>query len=160
MQESAEKPQQKRGESRSRAQKMGKFRWLNYRMDRVEGRQKEIIHLLRVTVNSLEPFIELDKDELKSVVCKDEVDEMLLEHLRERGTKGITPSEAIDCKLLTYYRLKPYQVTRKIQAMNKRLKKWLDKDVAVSLHRRWILSRFVRKRLTESLAANNGDEQV
>jgi len=113
-------------------------------------RQKEIIHLLRVTVNSLEPFIELDKDELKRVICKDEVDEMLLEHLRERETKGTTPSEAINCKLLMYYRLKPYQVTRKIQAMNKRLRKWLDKDAAVSVHRRWMLSSFVRKRLDES----------
>jgi len=139
-----------RGKKRSRAQKMGKFRWLNYRMDRVEERQRRMIRLLRIAINSLEPFIELDDRQLRDVVCRDEVDEMLLEHLRERGNKGTTPSEAVDCKLLKYYRLKPYQVTRRIQAMNRRLRKWLGKDVAVSMHRRWMLSRFVRKRLEEA----------
>jgi len=141
VQDSGEKPQKKR----SSAQRMGKFRWLNYKVDRVEERQCTIISMLQVVTNCLEPFIQLDAIKFVRVVCRDEVDEALVEHLRVRGRGGTTPGEVCASDELRSYRLKAYQVTRRVQAMNGRLRKWLGKDVAVSLHRRWQLSRFAEK---------------
>lgn len=145
VQDSDEKQSQGSRMKRSGAQRMGKFRWLNFRMNRVEQSQRKITRMLQVITNSLEPFIQLDAIKFVRVVCRDEVDEALVEHLRVRGRGGTTPGEACVSDVLRSYRLKAYQVTRRVQAMNGRLRKWLGKDVAVSLHRRWQLSRFAEK---------------
>jgi len=151
--DAGKKPQMKR----SSAQRMGKFRWLNYRMDRVEQRQRKIMRMLQVITNSLEPFIQVDNREFLGIICKDEVDEALVEYLGVRGGGGLTPGEACAPDELLSYRLKAYQVTRRIQGMNVRLRKWLGKDVAVSLRRRWQLSRFAEKMFGD--AEDDGDAE-
>lgn len=145
MHETVETVQPKRKNRRSEAQKMGKFAWLNYKIDRVERRQKEDHGLLQIIVNSLSLLIQVDKRDLVHLVCKDEVDEAIIDHLIGCGRNGTTPNEGISSGDLATYKLKPYQVTRRIQGMNKRLRKWLGKDVAISVHRRWRLSRFFEK---------------
>lgn len=98
---------------------------------------------LRVILNCLAPFLEVDGDYLVSVVCRDEGDRALLDYLRSKGGVGITPTEACGAEELERFRLKPFHITRRIQRMNKRLKKELDQFVAEKRGWRWALTKTV-----------------
>lgn len=100
---------------------------------------------LQVILNSLAPFMEIDSDYIISVACQDEADKALLDYLRSKGRVGITPSEACSAKELARFRFKPFQITRRIQRMNRRLKADIGKPLAASYHRRWVLTSFAHK---------------
>jgi len=68
------------------------------------------------------------------VACSDEVDAMLIERLIHAEEGGVTPSEA--ARDLDTYDLKRWDITRRIQRMNKKLVKELDKRVAEKRGRR------------------------
>jgi len=132
-------------------QKEGRYRHLLNKINRFERTQKEgydeLNRKLTILLNSISPILEIDNSFFKKTVCKDEVDERLFEHLITRGTEGITPTEACASKELAGYSLKPYQVTRRIQRMNKRARTELDKQVAINLHRRWRRTSFAAQSL-------------
>ena len=140
---SAKKP--KKG--RSQMEKVGKYRYLNRKLDGLRGDMKDLQHKIDVIMLSFSSFLNVTEDSLKNIVCKDEVDEALLDLLQAKGSIGVTPSEAIVSDELREYELKPYHITRRIQYMNRRMKETLDKTFAVSVHRRWRLSRFTTKSL-------------
>ena len=126
-----------------------KHRSVHRKLDLVRKEMREefrsVKTRLQVILNSLAPFLEIDSDYVVSVVCLDEADRALLDYLRSKGRSGITPSEACSAKELATFRFKPFQITRRIQRMNKRLKADIGRAVAVSYHRRWVISRFVQQ---------------
>lgn len=133
---------------RSQASKVGKFRYLNRKVDRLTDEIKKLRKdqeaRFRVLFNALRPiFAEVDSDYIVGIVCEDEGDEALLDYLRGKGNAGITPSEASAAKELRKFRFKPYHITRKIQRMNRRLRRELGKPIAESYMRRWVLTSFV-----------------
>lgn len=97
---------------------------------------------MRVLTNTLAPFMEIDSDYITRIVCRDEADEALLAYLCSKGDQGITPTEACDAKELSRFKFKQYHITRRMQQMNKRLKAELDKPLAESYGRRWIMTKF------------------
>jgi len=136
---------------RSQADKVGKFRCLNSKVAGLKADVRELKKMVRMVTNSLSPFMDVDRESLERIVCKDEVDLALLDLLRAKGGLGTTPNEAIREDELKRYRLKPFHITRRIQRMNRRLKEALDRDLAVSVDRRWKLSLFARKMLADDV---------
>jgi len=65
----------------------------------------KIEKMLRPIMNSLGPLMDIDRESLEQIVCKDEVDLALLDLLRAKGSLGTTPNEAICEKELKPYRL-------------------------------------------------------
>lgn len=130
---------------RTQADKVGKFRYLNRKVDRLREETRDVKQMLKMVTLSLAPFLDVKGDTLQRIVCEDEVDDALFDHLVAKGNEGTTPSIAIDSDELMDYKLKPYQITRRIQRMNRRLKDALQRDFAVSIDRRWKLSLFSRK---------------
>ena len=135
---------------RSPWDKEGKFRYLHRKLDSIrkevrEGFKRQEARF-RVLMNTLSPFLEgIHKDYIQEIVCRDEADEALLAYLVSKGDLGITPSEASAAKELGRFRFKPYHITRRIQRMNKRLKAELDKPLAESYARRWVMTSFAHK---------------
>jgi septal ring factor EnvC (AmiA/AmiB activator) len=135
---------------RSQMQKVGKFRYLNRKVDRLAEEVKKLRSeqeaRFRILFNALRPlFAEVDSDFILDVVCRDEGDVALLDHLRSKGNQGITPTEASAAKELRRFKFKPYHITRRIQRMNSRLQRELGKHVAESYARRWVLTAFVER---------------
>ena len=132
----------------SQAEKVGKFRYLNRKVDRLTEEMRKLRGMqearFRVLFNALRPlFAEVDSEYIVNVVCEDEADVALLDYLRSKGDGGITPSEASAAKELRKFRFKPYHVTRRVQRMNRRLQRELGKPLAESYMRRWVLTSFV-----------------
>jgi len=136
---------------RSQADKVGKFRYLNSKVDGLRADVRELKKMVCMVMNSLSLFVDVDRESLERIVCKDEVDLALLDLLRAKGCLGTTPNEAIREDELKRYRLKAFHITRRIQYMNRRLKEALDRDLAVSVDRRWKLSLFARKMLADDV---------
>ena len=153
--------QKKRATRRSLWDKEGKFRYLNRKLDAVrrETRQgfRHVEKQLRIVLNCLAPFLEIDSDYLVSVVCQDEGDRALLDYLRSKGSIGITPTEACVAEELERFRFKPFHITRRIQRMNKRLEEDIGKPVATSYNRRWVLTRFAQQAFNATKEEINRD---
>jgi hypothetical protein len=146
---------------RSPWDKEGKFRYLNRKLDAVrrETRQgfRHVEKQLRIILNCLAPFLEIDSDYLVSVVCQDEGDRALLDYLRNRGSVGITPTEACAAEELERFRFKPFHITRRIQRMNRRLEEDIGKPVAASYNRRWVITRFAQRAFNSTKKETNMD---
>lgn len=141
--------QKKYATKRSLWEKEGKFRYLNRKLDAIqrETRQgfRHVEKHLRIVLNCLAPFLEIDSDYLVSVTCQDEGDRALLDYLRSKGSIGITPTEACAAKELLRFRFKPFHITRRIQRMNRRFEEDIGKPVAASYNRRWVITRFAQQ---------------
>ena len=97
--ENGESGAMEKKKGRSQADKVGKFRYLNSRVDRLREEVKRLrgaqeAHF-RVLFNSLRPLLaEVNSEYIVGVVCEDEADVALLDYLRSKGDNGIMPSEA------------------------------------------------------------------
>jgi hypothetical protein len=79
---------------------------------------------------------------IQNVACQDEVDVEIIDHLVQADAGGVLPSAV--AKDLSEYGLRRWDVTRRIQRMNKKLRKELGKPVAEKRGHRWALSGFMR----------------
>jgi hypothetical protein len=109
VQKKPEKPARTKRKKRTAEQKYGFRKVLKRRLSRIEKTQKEELSLLRVIGQSLAPFLEIESDELRAIVCTDEVDEaigrLLVRALKDYVDKGILIDSAVDIekpKLLSY----------------------------------------------------------
>jgi hypothetical protein len=84
---------------------------------------------------------------IQKVACQDEVDAEIIECLVQADDRGVLPS--VIARNLSKYRLRRWDVTRRMQRMNKRLRKELGKPVAEKRGHRWALSSFMRNALGE-----------
>lgn len=128
---------------RSQAEKYGRYRWFEellkrilHRVDRIEKRQRLILKGLQHEFVFAEEYI-ID------TIAKTQLDHAILNVLRSAGPRGVLPSKIA-------YRLRTYgtnriQVTRHIQAMNRRLQKELGYDVAEKNGHRWALTEFMEE---------------
>ncbi len=106
------------------------------------------IHELRRTqrymIQGLEHEFLFDKDYIKSVACKDEVDQAILDELYTMGPPGKLPRDiALE---LADYKLNPWNVTQRIRRMNKRLDRHIVKDVAEKRGLKWALTNWAYRK--------------
>jgi len=134
---------------RSPWDKEGKFVYLNRKLTEMrkefKATMRRIETRLQVLTRSMQPFMTFEPDYILQVVCRDERDRALFDYLISQGDLGITPTEACVAKDLKGFKFKKFQVTRRIQRMNRRLQVELNRNVADSHGRRWVVTNFVLK---------------
>ena len=144
-----QEPHPTRKKSRSAWEKEGKFKYLNRKLTdmRKEFRStmRRIETQLQVLTRSMQPSMTFEPDYIVQVVCRDERDMALFDYLISKGDLGIAPTEACIVEELKGFKFKKFQVTRRLQRMNKRLQNELNKNVADSHGRRWVVTNFVLK---------------
>ena len=137
--EAAEKPARKR---RTQAEKVGRLKYILYRIHRIERKIDRLDARTRTIFAGLRDFMAFDTDYIRDVLCKDDLDEAILQRLLEVGDGGILPSQI--AQDLSKFKISRWYVTRRIQRMNKKLRKELGQNAAEKRGHRWALTSFMR----------------
>lgn len=130
---------------RTKEQKYGKYKWVRILIERNTREIREIKRMLRGLYLGLSHQMHFDSKCLADIVCRDSRDERLLEVLLDAGPAGLPPKQ-IHAKLKRHG-LKYHHVTRRIKRMNKRLQRYIGRDVAEKMGWNWVLSDFMLSNL-------------
>jgi len=128
---------------RTQAEKVGRIKYIVYKLGRLERQLKLIDDRTKTLVQGLQDFMEFEKGYVEDVICRDDVDKLILQTLLEVGNAGILPSQ-LSAKL-SRYRMDRWRVTRRIQRMNKRLRKELGQSVAEKRGHKWAMTSFMHE---------------
>jgi coenzyme F420-reducing hydrogenase delta subunit len=83
----------------------------------------------------LREWMSFEPNYIQKVACKDEVDVEIITCLMQKGVGGLLPS--VIASELAEYGLKRWDVTRRIQRMNKKLLKELGQKIAEKRGQQW-----------------------
>jgi len=128
---------------RTQAEKVGRIKYIVYKLGRLERQLKLIDDRTKTLVQGLQDFMQFEKGYVEDVICRDEVDKLILQTLLEVGNAGILPRQ-LSAKL-SRYRMDRWRVTRRIQRMNKRLRKELGQSVAEKRGHKWAMTSFMHE---------------
>jgi len=113
---------------RSRAEKVGRLKYIIELIKHLERKIEQVDLRTRTLMAGLREWISFEPSYIQKVACEDEVDVEIITCLMQKGVGGLLPS-AIATEL-GEYDLKRWDVTRRIQRMNKKLTKELGQKVA------------------------------
>jgi hypothetical protein len=140
--ENSEKVAQKgSGKRRSRSEKVGRLQYILERIRLLEGKIGQIDLRTRTMMAGLREWMSFEPSYIQKVACEDEVDVEIITCLMQKGVGGLLPS-AIAAEL-DKYGLKRWDVTRRIQRMNKKLLKELGQKVAEKRGHQWTPTSFL-----------------
>jgi len=89
-------------------------------------------------------LLEYEKDFLTVIVAKDQVDQEILHILREAGKQGALPKDISIELEIAGFKVRRFQVSRRILRMNKRLQKELEgQNAAEKQGHKWALTKFM-----------------
>ena len=128
---------------RTQAEKVGRVKYIVYKLGRLERQLKLIDDRTKTLVQGLRDFMQFEKGYVEDVICQDEVDKLILQTLLEVGNAGILPSQL--SARLSRYHVDRWRVTRRIQRMNKRLRKELGQSVAEKRGHKWAMTSFMHE---------------
>jgi hypothetical protein len=126
---------------RSRAEKVGRLKYIIELLKRLERQIGEIDVRTRTLMAGLREWISFEPSYIQKVACEDEVDAEIIMCLTQKGVGGLLPS-AIASELARY-NLKRWDVTRRIQRMNKKLMKEIGQKVAEKRGHQWAPTNFL-----------------
>jgi len=128
---------------RTQAEKVGRIKYIVYKLGRLERQLKLIDDRTKTLVQGLQDFMQFEKGYVEDVISQDDVDKLILRVLLEVGDAGILPSQ-LSAKLSRYH-MDRWRVTRRIQRMNKRLRKELGQSVAEKRGHKWAMTSFMHE---------------
>jgi len=128
---------------RSQEEKVGRLKYIIELEKRHDRRLDKVEAMLRTLLGGLHDFMSFDKDYVQDIVCVDEVDQAILQRLLEVGDRGILPRDL--AKSLPQYKIMRWHATRRIQRMNKRLRKELGQSVAEKRGHKWAMTSFMHE---------------
>jgi len=135
----AQKGSEKR---RTRAEKVGRLQYILQRIKLLEEKINQIDLRTRTMMAGLREWMSFEPGYIQKVACDDEADAQIITCLIDKGPWGILPS-AIATELAGYG-LKRWDITRRIQRMNRKLMKELGQKVAEKQGHKWALTGFAR----------------
>ena len=138
--ETTEKPVQNTKKKRSQSDKIGRLKYNQQLLKQTLTEVEEIKLMLRTIFAGLKNSFNFEQMLIERTVCKDEVDREILQLLFEAGSFGLLPKD-IACRL-ERFKITRYQVTRRIQRMNKRLEKEFGEQVAERRGWHWAMTSF------------------
>jgi hypothetical protein len=144
-QESAVGPIQrpeKRPEKRGQEVKIGRLKYNQFLLKRVLSEIQQVRETQRVILNGLKGagYFHFDIPMIQKLACADQVDVEILEVVHTVGLKGILPKYV--AATLPQWEMKHYNVTRRIQRMNKRLEHETGERLFEKRGWKWALTRF------------------
>ena len=125
--------------------KKGSYKYLLQLLHGIKHEIRELRKTQRYMIKGLEHEFLFDTEYILDIGCKDEVDEAIIDVLRSAGAAGKLPRDI--AKDLKRYRLKPWKVTQRIRRMNKRLDRYIAKQVAEKRGLRWALTNWTFENL-------------
>ena len=130
---------------RTKAERVGRLKYmlqllkrLDRKISRLDARQRTIFHGLR-------DFMTFKRDYLAEVVCRDDLDNAILQVLREGDALPSSISNTLENR--GFRGVNRFKVTRRIQSMNKRLRRELGQNVAEKRGKHWAITRFMHEAL-------------
>ena len=115
--------------------KKGSYKYLLQLLHGIRHEVRELRRTQRYMIQGLEHTFLFDDDYIRSIACKDEVDQAILDELYTAGPVGKLPR---DISLeLAEFKLNPWNVTQRIRRMNKRLDRHIAKMVAEKRGLKW-----------------------
>jgi len=134
----AQKGSGKRG---TRAEKVGRLKYIIELIKHLERKIEQVDIRTRTLMAGLREWMSFEPRYVQKVACEDEVDVEIITCLMQKGVGGLLPS-AIAAELADYG-LKRWDVTRRIQRMNKKLTKELGQKVAEKRGHQWAPTGFL-----------------
>lgn len=132
----------KQSKRRSQAEKVGRLKYIIQLQKRILREIKVLEIRQRTIFHGLKDFFEFDQGYIQKRICKDEVDEAILQRLLEVGNGGMLPSHL--AQELKRFRLDRWKVSARIKRMNKKLRKELGQNVAEKRGHEWAMTSFAR----------------
>jgi hypothetical protein len=127
---------------RTRAEKVGRFKYIIQRIGRLEQKIDGIDLRTCTMMTGLREWMSFKSSYIQKVACQDEVDIEIIERLFQADDESVLPSTMASD--LSSYGLRRWDVTRRIQRVNKKLRKELGKPMAEKRGHRRALSSFIR----------------
>jgi len=118
--------------------KKGSYKYLLQLLHGIRHEIRELRRTQRYMIQGLEHTFLFDDDYIKTIACKDEIDKEILDELYMAGPAGTLPRD-IALKL-SEYKINPWNVTRRINRMNKRLDRHIAKEAAEKRGLKWALT--------------------
>jgi len=118
--------------------KKGSYKYLLQLLHGIRREIRELRQTQRYMIQGLEHTFLFDDDYIRSITCKDEIDQAILDVLYMVGPPGKLPRDiALE---LSDYKINPWNVTQRIRRMNKRLDRHIAKMVAEKRGLKWALT--------------------
>lgn len=121
--------------------KAGSYKYLLQLLHGIRREIRELRRTQRYMIQGLEHTFLFDDDYLKTIACKDEADQEILDTLYMAGPPGKLPRDiALE---LSDYKINPWNVTQRIRRMNKRLDRHIAKEVEEKRGLKWALTNWI-----------------
>jgi len=134
----AQKGSEKR---RTRAEKVGRLKYIIELIKHLERKIDQVDLRTRTLMAGLREWMSFEPSYIQKIACEDEIDIEIITCLMQKGIGGLLPS-AIAAELAEYG-LKRWDVTRRIQRMNKKLMKEIGQKVAEKRGHQWAPTSFL-----------------
>jgi len=131
------------GRRRTRAEKVGRLKYIIELIKHLERKIEQVDVRTRTLMAGLREWMSFEPSYIQKVACENEVDVEIITCLMQKGVGGLLPSAV--ASELTEYGLKRWDVTRRIQRMNKKLMTELGQKVAEKVGKSWALTTFLRE---------------
>ena len=154
--ESREKPVQQEKKKRSQSDKVGRLKYNQQLLKQTLSEVEEVKLMLRTIFAGLKGSFNFEQSLIERISCKDEVDREILHLLFEAGGPGLLPKDL--ASKLERFKVARHQVSRRINRMNKRLKKEFGENVAEKRGWHWALTSFSSEVWGETEKTQNSSE--
>jgi len=118
--------------------KKGSYKYLLQLLHGIRREIRELRRTQRYMIQGLEHTFLFDDDYIKTIACKDEIDEAILDALYMAGPPGKLPRDV--AAELAEYKINPWNITKRIRRMNKRLDRHIAKEIAEKRGLNWALA--------------------
>jgi hypothetical protein len=138
--ENPENPVQNKKKKRSQSEKIGRLKYNQQLLKQTLAEVEEVKLMLRTIFAGLKGSFNFEQSLIERVACEDEIDKEILQALFEAGSLGLLPKEL--ATKLERFKATRHQISRRIQRMNKRLKKEFGENAAEKRGWHWALTTF------------------
>jgi len=127
-------------EKRPQEARIGRVKYTLQLIKEMRRDMEEIKLSQRTIVAGLKGLFHFKKPMIQRIACGDEVDEEILELLREAGGQGLLPKDL--AARLSTYKVRRHQVSRRILRMNRKLEKEIGERLVEKRGWHWALTGF------------------
>jgi len=148
---------------RTQAQKVGRIKYQAEQLRDLKLDMRVVKRIVLAIYHGLmkAQLLEFEKDFLTSIVVRNKIDLEILHILREAGKEGMLPKDLSIELAIAGFKVRRFQVSRRIIRMNKRLQKELEgQNVAEKQGHKWALTKFMIESWGEGIVRAETKEEL
>lgn len=138
--EDIEKAVQNQKKKRSQSDKIGRLKYNQQLLKQTLSEVEEVKLMLRTIFAGLKSSFNFEQSLIERVAYEDEIDREIPQVLFEAGSYGMLPKEIAK---LEKFKVQRFQVSRRINRMNRYLEKEFGEKIAERRGWHWVLTNFV-----------------